>query len=45
MKTPLWKPSEERVKNANMTRFIAYVNQKYGKAFKTYNDLYQWSDR
>ncbi len=28
MKVPLWKPSEERIKNANMTRFIAYVNQK-----------------
>ena len=43
MKTPLWKPTEERMKNANMTRFIAYVNQRYGKAFKTYDDLYQWS--
>ena len=43
MKVPLWKPTEERIKNANMTRFIGYVNQKYGKAFKGYKDLYQWS--
>ena len=43
MKTPLWKPSVERLKNANMTRFIAYVNQRYGKAFKKYDDLFQWS--
>ncbi len=43
VKTPLWKPSEERIKNANMTRFIEYVNGKHGKKFKTYQDLYQWS--
>ena len=43
MKVPLWTPTEERIKNANMTRFINYVNQKYGKTFKGYKDLYQWS--
>ena len=42
-KKPLWVPSEDRVKNANMTRFIEWVNRKYGKKFKTYDDLYQWS--
>jgi acetoacetyl-CoA synthetase len=43
MKVPLWTPNEERIKNANMTRFIQYVNQKYGKTFGGYKDLYQWS--
>ena len=43
MKTPLWTPSEERMRNANLTRFIEYVNGKHGKKFKTYPDLYQWS--
>jgi acetoacetyl-CoA synthetase len=43
MKTPLWKPSEEKIKNANITRFIEYVNKKQGKKFKGYFDLYQWS--
>jgi acetoacetyl-CoA synthetase len=43
MKEPLWKPSEDRIKNANMTRFIEFVNQKYGKKFKSYDELYQWS--
>ncbi len=43
MKTPLWKPTETRIKNANMTQFITFVNQKYGKGFKSYADLYQWS--
>ena len=43
MKKPLWKPSQDRIKNANATRFINFVNQKYGKAFKTYKELYEWS--
>ncbi len=43
MKSPLWEPSDERIKNANMTRFIQFVNQKYKKSFKSYDDLYQWS--
>jgi len=43
MKKPLWNPSEDRIKNANMTRFIEFVNRRYGKEFKSYRDLYQWS--
>ena len=43
MKKPLWIPSEDRIKNANITRFIEFVNKKYEKQFKTYDDLYQWS--
>ena len=43
MKKPLWVPSEDKVKSANITRFIQFVNKKYGKQFKTYDDLFQWS--
>jgi acetoacetyl-CoA synthetase len=43
MKKPLWKPTERHTKNANMTRFMAHVNKKYGKKFETYKDLYPWS--
>ncbi len=43
MKEALWKPSEDQIKNANMTRFIEFVNRKHGKGFKNYDDLYQWS--
>ena len=43
MKTPLWTPSEERIRNANITRFIEYVNGKQGKKLKNYPDLLQWS--
>ncbi|MCS7119085.1 MAG: acetoacetate--CoA ligase [Archaeoglobaceae archaeon] len=39
----LWKPSEEIVRDANMSRFIAYVNQKFGTGIRNYRDLYNWS--
>ncbi len=43
MKQPLWNPSEERIKKANMTRFIDFVNKRYNKKFKDYFELYEWS--
>jgi acetoacetyl-CoA synthetase len=43
MKTPLWTPSEETIKNSNITRFTDHVNKKQGKKLRTYWDLYQWS--
>ena len=43
MKTPLWRPSEDRIKNANITRFIEYANGKHGIKIRTYRDLHQWS--
>jgi acetoacetyl-CoA synthetase len=39
----LWKPSQERIKNSNMYRFMSFVNQKYGTDFSEYRPLYQWS--
>ncbi len=43
MKTPLWSPSEEWIKKANVSRFIDYVNGKQGQNLKTCADLYRWS--
>ena len=43
MKNPIWTPSEQRIRNANMTRFMEYVNRKHGKRFRTYDELYGWS--
>lgn len=43
MKTPLWKPSEEVKKRANITRFISFVNKKYGLKIDSYDELYDWS--
>ncbi|UCH07997.1 MAG: acetoacetate--CoA ligase [Deltaproteobacteria bacterium] len=39
----LWKPSQERIKNSNMYRFMDFANQKYGTDFSEYRPLYQWS--
>ena len=39
----IWEPSEEWIKNAEATRFIEYVNKKYGQNIKGGKDLYLWS--
>lgn len=40
---PLWRPSEDRVKNANITRFMELVSRKYGLNISDYESLYNWS--
>ena len=45
MRRPLWQPSEELVKQSNMTRFIEFVNEKYGLTMASYDELYDWSIR
>jgi acetoacetyl-CoA synthetase len=39
----LWEPSEERKRNANITRFMELVNERYGKSLRTYGELHKWS--
>ncbi len=39
----LWQPSEERIKSTNMYRFMNLVNKRYGKDFKQYPELWEWS--
>ena len=39
----LWKPSEDRIKNSNMYRFMGLINEKYNQNFTEYDPLYQWS--
>jgi len=43
MRKPLWTPSEERIRNANITRFINFVNKKHSIQINSYNALYKWS--
>jgi len=43
MKTPLWIPSDERKRDANITRFMDNVNKQFGLALASYPDLYNWS--
>ncbi len=39
----LWQPSEERIRSTNMYLFMQHVNEKHGKTFRSYDDLYRWS--
>jgi acetoacetyl-CoA synthetase len=43
MKSPIWEPSEERRKSANMTRFREYVNERFGRNLLSYAELHAWS--
>lgn len=44
MTGPLWKPSAEIIRRANLTRFLKAVQQRHADCVvKDYNDLYRWS--
>ncbi len=43
MKQPIWTPSAERVQNANLTRFLAFINDRHGTRLAGYDELYRWS--
>ena len=40
---PLWTPSQAGIDSANMTRFIAAVNERRGLSIGNFRELYQWS--
>src|SRR6516162_7408262 len=39
----LWRPSEARVANANLTRFMRCVSARRGLTLREYGELYAWS--
>jgi hypothetical protein len=43
MAKKLWAPSQERVKNSHMYRFMDFVNRKHKKDFSEYPSLHEWS--
>ena len=43
MRKKLWEPSEEWIKNAEVTRFIDFVNKKYNQSLSNGKELYKWS--
>jgi len=43
MKKSLWEPSKVRSEKANITQFIAFVNERYGQNLGSYSELYDWS--
>src|SRR5512136_496171 len=40
---PIWEPSAERKKAANLTRFIAVVNERHKRSITTYGALQEWT--
>ncbi len=43
MKEAIWNPTQERIREANVSRFITLVNERFGLKLSTYNDLQKWS--
>ena len=43
MRTPLWVPSEERKREANIIRFMDAVNARQDLNLESYSELFQWS--
>jgi len=39
----LWKSSQELKEQANITKFISFVNVKHGLTIDSYDELYDWS--
>ena len=39
----LWEPSKKWLENTEVTRFIEFVNNKYGQKIKDGKELYRWS--
>ena len=43
MSSPIWKPNESQIRNANITKLLSYANQKESLDFSNYWDLHQYS--
>ncbi len=39
----LWEPSEDFIKEANITKFLNWLTEERGLTFNDYNSLWQWS--
>jgi acetoacetyl-CoA synthetase len=39
----LWEPSAERIENATLTRYQRFVEERLGRTFGAYEELWQWS--
>jgi acetoacetyl-CoA synthetase len=39
----LWAPGEQQKKQANITRFISFVNEKHNLNIDSYQELHRWS--
>ncbi len=39
----LWGPTRSQIQETNMHRFMKSVNERFGRSFEKYDDLYRWS--
>ena len=43
MSKVLWTPSNEQIKNANLTKYMNFLSEEYNLKFKNYDELWKWS--
>ena len=43
MQKPLWTPSQNIITQANISKFIQFVNESYSLKVESYRDLHSWS--
>lgn len=43
MNTPLWTPSETRIADSNLHRFMQQIKSEVGATLTNYDELYDWS--
>ncbi len=43
LEEPLWRPSEERISQSNLTSFTRFAEELLNKKISTYQELYEWS--
>lgn len=43
MRKPLWVPSEERVEQANLSKFMEVVNEEHDSMIGSYGQMHAWS--
>ena len=42
-KNPIWVPTDRRIKNSNLTKYLSFLSSNYSKNFTSYSELYKWS--
>jgi acetoacetyl-CoA synthetase len=42
-KQPLWKPTKDRIRNSNFSKYYDLLREEYNLSFKNYIELHQWS--
>ena len=43
METPIWKPTEKKIADSNITAFYKWLEDNHNLSFDSYDKLYNWS--